>query len=358
MPTALACWVLNSLSLPLAKSLQKSFAKNPWREITTITIFAPQRFCPIDCLPITKLKATFTRQEAAFAGHIFFGACGIAVRTIAPTLQDKWQDKPVIVVDPTGQYVISLLAGHWGGGNSLSKHIASLLKATPIITTASDAFRQQALDLLIQKANLQILDADCIPKIQAILIEGGRIKIYDPLHFLGDISNCVPCSLAELKATSAPRIAISYHKLPKLPHLLRLVPKCLALGLGFCKHTSSLELALALEKTFEQYGIYQEALFAIASITQKTTSTALLHLASHLHLPIYAYSAEDLALVATPTPSLKAGQIFKQKPFSVAEAAALLTAKERFKHIALLGPKMTFDHHITLALAQGNHVSN
>ena len=42
---------------------------------------------------------------------LFIGACGIAVRAIAPNLTDKLHDSPVLVLDEQGQYVIPLLAG-------------------------------------------------------------------------------------------------------------------------------------------------------------------------------------------------------------------------------------------------------
>ena len=64
---------------------------------------------------------------------IWIGACGIAVRAMAPSLRDKLTDIPVLVVDEAGQFVIPVLSGHYGGANELAGLLAKRIGAVPVI---------------------------------------------------------------------------------------------------------------------------------------------------------------------------------------------------------------------------------
>ncbi|AZZ94907.1 cobalamin biosynthesis protein CbiG [Hahella sp. KA22] len=67
---------------------------------------------------------------------IFICAAGIVVRTLAPVLQDKYRDPPVLVLDEGGRFVIPLLSGHEGGANEWGRQIAERLNAQLVLTTA------------------------------------------------------------------------------------------------------------------------------------------------------------------------------------------------------------------------------
>lgn len=67
---------------------------------------------------------------------IFICATGIVMRSLAPVIQDKYIDPPVLVLDELGQFVIPLLSGHEGGANDWAAQVAELLGAQPVITTA------------------------------------------------------------------------------------------------------------------------------------------------------------------------------------------------------------------------------
>lgn len=69
---------------------------------------------------------------------VFICATGIVMRSLAPVLQDKYRDPPVLVLDENGQFVIPLLSGHEGGANQWASELAALLEAQAVITSACD----------------------------------------------------------------------------------------------------------------------------------------------------------------------------------------------------------------------------
>ena len=77
---------------------------------------------------------------------IFIGAAGIAVRSIAPFVQSKKTDPAVLAADEQGKHVISLLSGHMGGANAVTRLVAEILHAEPVITTATDLHGKFAVD--------------------------------------------------------------------------------------------------------------------------------------------------------------------------------------------------------------------
>ena len=87
-----------------------------------------------------KAKPFAEKVQAAFQNGdklIFICATGIVMRTLAPVLQNKHQDPPVLVLDEMGKFVIPLLSGHEGGANDWAHQVSCLLQSQLVITTAS-----------------------------------------------------------------------------------------------------------------------------------------------------------------------------------------------------------------------------
>lgn len=108
---------------------------------------------------------------------LFIGACGIAVRAIAPFLTDKLNDMPVLEMDEQGRFVIPILAGHVGGANELALSLAERMGSTPVITTATDLNHCFAVDLFAKRNALHIVNKDGIAKVSSRILAGEEVTM-------------------------------------------------------------------------------------------------------------------------------------------------------------------------------------
>ena len=103
---------------------------------------------------------------------------GAVIRLIAPYLKDKKTDPAIIVIDDKTNFVISVLSGHIGGANELTREIAEKLEALPVITTAADVNKTIAVDLVGREFNWKIDDDSTVTKISAHMVNEESIGIF------------------------------------------------------------------------------------------------------------------------------------------------------------------------------------
>lgn len=257
---------------------------------------------------------------------LFIGACGIAVRAIAPNLTDKLHDVPVLVMDEEGQYVIPILSGHVGGANELARELADLMDARPVITTATDVQKKFAVDLFAKRNHLEIMNKDGIAKVSAkalageqltIAVRAQNIECYHPKF----------CEVREEDFTEAENQLLreaNMHKqdqeacgveqpLRLVPYvkdqpvdivvsemqdnknaLIWLRPKRYVVGMGCRKNKDTEELLAFYQETLEQAMVEPGEVYALASIDKKKDEPGLLAISERMRIPFFTYTAEEL----------------------------------------------------------------
>lgn len=155
------------------EKLAKRLAVIDWlKDIELSLCHKPQPFAQ-------KVQQAFNEGEAL----VMICATGIVMRSLAPVIQNKHQDPPVLVLDEYGKFVIPLLSGHEGGANDLAAKIADSINAQLVLTTANSYVQpmytigmgcergcpesnlQKLLDLALAQAGIAIADVASINSI-------------------------------------------------------------------------------------------------------------------------------------------------------------------------------------------------
>lgn len=227
---------------------------------------------------------------------VFIGACGIAVRSIAPFVKSKQTDPAVVVIDETGMFAVSLLSGHLGGANELTERAAGILGAQAVITTATDRNKIFAVDVFAKQNHCVISDMKLAKEVSAALLSGTSVGFYSDFPCNGNL----PEGLTVFDGTKKKDIpelgiCISVQK-EKQPFAktLYLIPRILTVGIGCRKGIAAAAIATAVKDIGEQAGIFPEAIGQAASIDLKKEESGLLQFCKAQKLAFVVYSAEQL----------------------------------------------------------------
>ena len=242
--------------------------------------------------PIRPPLADFTAPVFAWAdAMVFVGACGIAVRAIAPHVRDKRTDPAVLAVDELGQFVIPLLSGHIGGANRLAARLAEAVGATAVVTTATDVNRRFSVDEWSARQGLYIDDMAAAKAVSAAILE-GPVPVWSDFPIAGDL----PAGL-EPGESGPLGICISWRRKFPFDRTLLLVPPVLRLGIGCRRGTSSGAIAALADQLLAEHNVHPAAVGTVATIDLKKDETGLLDFCRDRGWPLSCYSAEELAAV-------------------------------------------------------------
>ncbi|MCD4721368.1 MAG: cobalt-precorrin 5A hydrolase [Desulfobacula sp.] len=272
-----------------------------------------------------KLSKEILQQFNKFSGHIFIFSTGIAVRIIAPLLKSKTIDPAVVIADDNGNHAISLISGHLGGANALTKKIAPIINALPVITTATDTNQLPSIDLIAKDRGLYIETPQNIKVINMAFLMGKPISLYDPLGF---INNNLPNTFRTDTINTDPskkKIFCSYESKNVSRETLILRPPVISIGIGCNRGTKCEEIKLFLLLVLKNEGLSVNSIDRFATTDIKKDEPGLLALSKEMRIQIDFYDKKDLNSVKTiETPSKMVEKHLGVK--SVCEAAAILSA--------------------------------
>ena len=249
--------------------------------------------------PVTRGVPVMQWAREAFADAdalLFIGACGIAVRAIAPLCRDKAADPAVLVMDEMGRHIIPILSGHIGGANDLALLLAERTGAEPVLTTATDVRGVPAIDSWAMKNDCAIENKAAIQAVSAAALAGKSVGV-----------------------------AITEREIrPPFPVTLFLRPRTLTLGVGCKRGTDAAHLEDCFRAFLHENGVSPLSVRAVATIDVKKDEAAILALCEKYRFPLQTYSAAELNAV----PGVFAHSDFVMKTVGcgcVCERAAVMT---------------------------------
>lgn len=240
--------------------------------------------------PMERQSLTEWTREAFGAADalVFVAACGIAVRAIAPYLQSKHTDPAVVAVDETGAFAVSLLSGHTGGANRLTREIADCLGAVPVITTATDRSGLLAIDSWSAENGWVLEDPSLVKPVAARLLAGKTITFRTDFPLRGSI----PCRW--LPGEAGPHLWFTWSAAPA-PDTLKVIPPALWVGIGCRKGASKEQISAAVFAALRAGNLSPLAVAGAATVTLKEREPGLLAFCTEQGWPLKTFPPEQLA---------------------------------------------------------------
>lgn len=254
-------------------------------------LFTVERLAGNGALPIPKPSEDFYGERfAASDALVFVSSCGIAVRSVTPFVKSKTSDPAVVVVDETGRFAISLLSGHLGGANALALRIAEGIGAAPVITTATDVNGRFSVDAWAKENGFAISDMTAAKAVSAAILEGDV-----PVKSDFPIAGALPSGLKTGDGETG--ILITYKTDEPFMNTLRLIPKCLHIGIGCRRGTPKETIENAVSIVLSENLIDRRAVKCAASIDLKKDEAGLIGFCRGKGLPLSFHSADELNAV-------------------------------------------------------------
>ena len=224
---------------------------------------------------------------------VFICSLGICVRVIAPFIKSKTTDPAVVCMPNGGLMAISVLSGHLGGANKLTAELAGILGAQPIITTATDIMGIKAPDILAKENGLYIDSMDDCKKIASIIVDGGRVAIFDEDEIINEPSYKMYDPDKEYEGI----IRITNKADKKYDECLKLIRRNIVLGIGCRKNYDPEQMKAQVLGKLKEMNLHEKSIAAVCSIDIKVQEPAIKELSKYFGVPYKIFTAGQISNV-------------------------------------------------------------
>ncbi|MEL6327635.1 MAG: cobalamin biosynthesis protein, partial [Cyanobacteria bacterium J06626_23] len=321
----------------------------------------------------SSLKQQLPEIWQTYDSLLFCLTTGAVTRLIAPLLSDKTTDPAIIVIDESRQFVISLCGGHQAGANQLTREIAHLLSAQPVLTGSANRLNLPGIDILGRPYGWTKGSGDWTG-VSAAIAAGDPVQVIQdcgsnlwqhhlpephPFQFgfpeLED-RNALPKPQARVWISATQRSFSDETDMPKV----QWHPRVLHVGIGCERGAAQALIEYAVGAAFKGAHLARGAIATLNTLDLKADEPGLLAFAKAHNLPFQCFTPADLKDIPVPNPSDVVNQAVGTP--SVAEAAAILgaTIDESDELPELRVKKRVYRHPdytgaVTVAIAQSEH---
>jgi cobalt-precorrin 5A hydrolase/precorrin-3B C17-methyltransferase len=268
--------VLNQNSVPLAKQIATVLPDSTIYGLENRTSDVDVSFTDFG----DTLRDLFTQNTPI----IGICAAGILIRTLAPLLNDKWHEPPVLAIAEDGSAVVPLLGG-LHGVNDLARTIAEALKVSPAITTTGDIrFRTT---LLSPPPGYYLANPEDAKTFIADLLSGATVKLEGEAPWLRE-------SKLPIREDGQLTIKVTESAIAPTKNCLVYHPKTIVIGIDG-KISKEFQAAIALvQQQLTKTQLSPHALAGIFVLDKDAGHPGINSIAKALNLPVRCFSVNEL----------------------------------------------------------------
>ncbi|MEL6436682.1 MAG: cobalamin biosynthesis protein, partial [Pseudomonadota bacterium] len=219
-------------------------------------------------------------------------AAGAVIRLLAPVLDDKHAEPPVIAVADDGSAVVPLLGGH-RGANDLARRVGEALGVVAAVTTAGDVKFGVALDAPPDGYTLS--NPEHAKAFMAAVVAGAYVQID------GDASWLLASDLP-IANDAKHRIVVTHQIVEGDAKTLVYHPKQLVVGIGCERECAVEEVQTLVQDVLAKNHVAKQSVAGVCSIDLKADEAAISEAARMLGVPFRVF---DAATLEAQTPRLK-----------------------------------------------------